>query len=54
MWWNFVARDRGEIDAAYADWQAGDPRFGAVTSSLAAIPAPPPLWQSRPRPFQPR
>jgi redox-sensitive bicupin YhaK (pirin superfamily) len=54
MWWNFVARDRAEIDAAYADWQAGDPRFGAVASSLAAIPAPPPPWQPRPQPFQPR
>ena len=54
MWWNFVARDREEIDAAYADWQAGDERFGDVASSLAAIPAPSPLWQPRPRPFQRR
>jgi redox-sensitive bicupin YhaK (pirin superfamily) len=54
MWWNFVARDRDEIDAAYADWQAGAERFGMVASSLAAIPAPPPLWSPRARPFQPR
>jgi redox-sensitive bicupin YhaK (pirin superfamily) len=54
MWWNFVARDREEIDAAYADWQAGDERFGGVATSLAAIPAPPPPWQSRPRAFHRR
>jgi redox-sensitive bicupin YhaK (pirin superfamily) len=54
MWWNFVARDREEIDAAYADWQAGAERFGAVASSLTAIPAPPPLWQPSPHPFRPR
>ena len=54
MWWNFVARDREEIDSAYADWQAGAQRFGAVASSLAAIPAPPPLWQLGPSPFRPR
>ena len=30
MWWNFVARDRDEIDAAYEDWQSGSERFGTV------------------------
>jgi hypothetical protein len=39
MWWNFVARDHQEIDAAYVDWQSGNDRFGAVTSTLATVPA---------------
>jgi quercetin 2,3-dioxygenase len=54
MWWNFVARDREEIDAAYADWQSGGERFGPVASSLELIPAPPPLWRSRGEPFRRR
>lgn len=45
MWWNFVARSREEIDAAYASWQAQDGRFGRVTSSLPRIPASAPFWQ---------
>jgi quercetin 2,3-dioxygenase len=45
MWWNFVARSREEIDAAYASWQAQDGRFGHVTSSLPRIPASAPFWQ---------
>ena len=44
MWWNFVARDRAELDAAYASWQAGDDRFGRVASRLPRIPAPAPYW----------
>ena len=44
MWWNFVARDRAEIEAAWRDWQAGDDRFGTVASTLARIPAPRPSW----------
>jgi redox-sensitive bicupin YhaK (pirin superfamily) len=45
MWWNFVARTREEIDDARAAWEAGDPRFGPVTTSLDRIPAPVPPWR---------
>ena len=45
MWWNFVARTRDEIDAAYASWEAGDDRFGTVASALPRIPARAPYWQ---------
>lgn len=45
MWWNFVARDRQEIDEAFASWDARDDRFGTVRSSLPRIPARPPFWQ---------
>jgi quercetin 2,3-dioxygenase len=45
MWWNFVGRTRDEIDAAYASWEAGDDRFGRVTSTLPRIPAKAPYWQ---------
>ena len=45
MWWNFVARDRAEIDAAYASWAAQDDRFGKVRSTLPLIPAKAPFWQ---------
>ena len=44
MWWNFVARTRDELDAAYRQWQADDPRFGRLRSPLPRIPAPPPFW----------
>ncbi|HEX6239059.1 MAG TPA: pirin family protein [Acidimicrobiales bacterium] len=45
MWWNFVARTRGEIDAARADWRdGGADRFGAVPTRLPRIPAPVPTW----------
>ena len=44
MWWNFVARDRDELTAAWRDWQQRTDRFGAVTSSLARIEAPRPPW----------
>lgn len=44
MWWNFVARSREEITAAYRSWAAQDERFGSVDSPLARIPAKPPLW----------
>lgn len=40
MSWNFVARTREEADEAARAWNAGDPRFGAVASSLSRIPAP--------------
>ena len=45
MWWNFVARTREEIDAAYASWRDQDDRFGRVRSSLPIIPAAAPFWQ---------
>ncbi len=40
MSWNFVARDRAEVDRATAEWNADDPRFGTVASALPRIPAP--------------
>ena len=45
MWWNFVARTRAELDAAYESWSAQDGRFGTVRSSLPTIPAAPPYWR---------
>jgi quercetin 2,3-dioxygenase len=47
MWWNFVARSREEVDAAYRAWQGEDERFGRVASSLPRIPAPDLLWAPR-------
>jgi quercetin 2,3-dioxygenase len=47
MWWNFVVRSRDELDAAYRQWEGGDPRFGRLRSPLARIPAPPPFWPRR-------
>jgi redox-sensitive bicupin YhaK (pirin superfamily) len=44
MWWNFVVRNRDELDSAYRQWQAGNPRFGRLKSPLARIPAPKPFW----------
>jgi redox-sensitive bicupin YhaK (pirin superfamily) len=44
MWWNFVARTRDEITAAYRQWRGEDGRFGEVRSPLDRIPAPPPPW----------
>ncbi|MGH9228699.1 MAG: pirin family protein [Acidimicrobiales bacterium] len=46
MWWNFVARARGEIEQAWAEWEHGTPRFGMVASDLDRIPAPRPSWLS--------
>ncbi len=37
MWWNFVARTREEISAAYDDWAAASERFGTVDSRLPRI-----------------
>ena len=48
MWWNFVARDRAEIDAAWHDWQQRTDRFGAVASPLERIEAPRPPWMPAP------
>lgn len=47
MWWNFVARSRGEIDAARADWTAGADRFGRVASDIPRIEVAPPPWHTR-------
>ncbi len=44
MWWNFVARDRDELDAAYRSWASADDRFRAVDSPLPRIPFPRPPW----------
>jgi redox-sensitive bicupin YhaK (pirin superfamily) len=44
MWWNFVGRNRSEIDDAYASWAAQDDRFGHVNSDLPLIPAKAPYW----------
>ena len=44
MWWNFVARTRDEMEAAYHQWQGPESRFGHVESALPRIPAPAPYW----------
>ena len=44
MWWNFVARDREEITAAYRDWAARTERFGSVPTPLERIEPPVPPW----------
>jgi redox-sensitive bicupin YhaK (pirin superfamily) len=49
MWWNFVGRNRSEIDDAYASWAAQDNRFGHVRSALPRIPANAPYWQQEQR-----
>ncbi|MGZ4802147.1 MAG: pirin family protein [Acidimicrobiia bacterium] len=45
MSWNFVARTRDEMDAAYRDWESRSSRFGEVRSDLARISAPRPAWK---------
>jgi quercetin 2,3-dioxygenase len=45
MWWNFVARSKDELTAAWRDWQEHDTdRFGPVPSSLERMDAPTPPW----------
>jgi quercetin 2,3-dioxygenase len=44
MWWNFVARDRDELTAAWHDWRDRTDRFGDVASELERIEAPRPPW----------
>jgi quercetin 2,3-dioxygenase len=44
MWWNFVARDRDELTAAWRDWRDRTDRFGDVASALERIEAPRPPW----------
>jgi redox-sensitive bicupin YhaK (pirin superfamily) len=43
-WWNFVARRRDEITAAYRDWAGSADRFGRVASTLPRIETGPPPW----------
>ncbi len=45
MWWNFVARDRSEIDRAADDWRAGTDRFGETGSPMSRIDVGPPPWR---------
>jgi redox-sensitive bicupin YhaK (pirin superfamily) len=45
MWWNFVARTRQEIDAAYDAWSADSGRFGRVSSTLPRVETSRPLWR---------
>ena len=45
MWWNFVARSKEEITAAWRAWQDHDENwFGVVPSKLSRIDAPVPPW----------
>jgi redox-sensitive bicupin YhaK (pirin superfamily) len=44
MWWNFVARDRSELEQAYTEWGASTGRFGLVASTLDPIAVPRPFW----------
>jgi quercetin 2,3-dioxygenase len=44
MWWNFVARDRDELEAAWRDWRGRTDRFGPVPSASERIEAPIPHW----------
>ncbi len=46
MWWNFVARSRDEIDAAYDAWRSDDGRFGTVHSPLDRVMTSGPWWRS--------
>ena len=47
MWWNFVARTRADVDAAYESWRNNDGRFGKVDSPLARVETAAPYWRSR-------
>ena len=53
MWWNYVARDRTEIDAAHRDWIVGSERFGHVASPLPRIVIGPPPWSVSSAPAEP-
>jgi redox-sensitive bicupin YhaK (pirin superfamily) len=44
MWWNFVARSRDEISAAWQQWSDGDDRFPEVASPMPRIEIAPPAW----------
>ena len=49
MWWNFVGRDRQEMEEAYRHWSEDDGWFGRVSSQLARIPVGPPPWMGEAR-----
>jgi hypothetical protein len=51
MWWNFVARTRDEITAAYREWVSADKRFGQVASVLPRTEVGPPPWITRNSPM---
>lgn len=44
MWWNYVARTRGEIVEAHRQWTDRDARFGTVQSPLDRIDTHGPPW----------
>jgi hypothetical protein len=44
MWWNFVGRDRQEMQDAVAAWSGRSARFGPVVTTLPRIEAPHPFW----------
>ena len=44
MWWNFVARDQAELEAAWREWRDHTDRFGDVPTTLERIEAPRPPW----------
>lgn len=47
MWWNFVARSRDEVVAAYQSWSSRDERFAPVDSRFAPIDVAAPAWLAR-------
>ena len=44
MWWNYVARSRGEVVDAHRSWTADDGRFARVDSALPPIHVDGPAW----------
>ncbi|MCU1493439.1 MAG: Pirin family protein [Acidimicrobiaceae bacterium] len=46
MWWNFVARDRAEMDEAFEHWSRDDGWFGQVDSRIDRVPVPVPPWRA--------
>lgn len=44
MWWNFVARNKEELEQAWRDWRDRTARFADVDSRLERIEAPRPPW----------
>jgi hypothetical protein len=44
MWWNYVARSRGEVAAAHRSWLDDDGRFGTVASTLDRVEVDAPPW----------
>lgn len=44
MWWNYVARTRGEISTAHQEWTSRTGRFAVPPSTLAPIDVGGPPW----------